>query len=161
MNSDVPEPGETRSVPGSANGSSPPDADRTLPPGSRSSPAEGLELPCPFGDYELLEEIGRGGMGVVYKARQVALGRLVALKMILAGGHAGQTERARFRTEAEAVARLQHPNIVQIHEVGEHDGLAYFSLEYCPGGSLAQHLAGTPLPPREAARLIEALARAV
>ena len=72
--------------------------------------------------------------------------------MILAGGHAGEAELARFRTEAEAVARLQHPNIVQIYEVGEHDGLPFFSLEFCAGGSLDRKLNGTPLPPQEAAR---------
>ena len=90
-----------------------------------------------------------------------ALSRIVALKMILAGAHAGAAERARFRWEAEAVARLQHPNIVQIHEVGEHDGLAYFSLEYCDGGTLADRLAGAPMSPAEAARTAEVLARAV
>jgi tetratricopeptide (TPR) repeat protein len=100
-------------------------------------------------------------MGVVYKARDVQLQRLVALKMILAGAHAGPDELARFRTEAEAVARLQHPHIVQIHAIGEHEGLPYFSLEFVEGGSLAQKLAGTPLPPREAAQLVETLARAM
>jgi serine/threonine-protein kinase len=100
----------------------------------------------------VLGELGRGGMGVVYRARQVTLNRLVALKMILAGGHAGEAERARFRAEAEAVARLQHPNVMQIHEVGEADGRPFFSLEYVDGGSLAQRLDGTPLPPRQAAR---------
>jgi hypothetical protein len=110
--------------------------------------------------YEILGEVGRGGMGVVYRARQLGLNRLVALKMILAGGHAAPQERARFKAEAEAAARLQHPNIVQVHEVGEHEGLPFFSLEYCPGGSLAQKLQGTPLTPAEAARLTESLARA-
>ena len=111
--------------------------------------------------YEILAELGRGGMGVVYKAQHIALNRLVALKMILAGGHAGSHDRARFRTEAEAVARLQHPNIVQIYEIGEHDDLPYFSLEFCDGGSLANRLDGTPLPPKEAAQLVETLARAM
>jgi eukaryotic-like serine/threonine-protein kinase len=114
-----------------------------------------------IGDYELLEELGRGGMGVVYKARQSKLNRLVALKMILAGEYAGERDIARFRTEAEAVARLQHPNIVQIFEVGEHDGHPYFSLEFVDGGSLAQKLDGTPLPPQQAAWLVETLARAM
>jgi eukaryotic-like serine/threonine-protein kinase len=114
-----------------------------------------------IGDYELLEELGRGGMGVVYKARQSKLNRLVALKMILAGEYAGERDIARFRTEAEAVARLQHPNIVQIFEVGEHDGHPYFSLEFVDGGSLAQRLDGTPLPSHQAARLVETLARAM
>jgi serine/threonine-protein kinase len=109
--------------------------------------------------YEVLGELGRGGMGVVYKARHSQLNRVVALKMILAGGHAGEHELARFRTEAEAVARLQHPNVVQIYEVGEADGKQFFALEYCAGGSLADKLQGTPLPAREAARLVEALAR--
>jgi len=100
-------------------------------------------------------------MGVVYKARQAKLGRLVALKMILSGGHAGEADLSRFRTEAEAIARLQHPNIVQIHEVWEHGGLPFFSLEFCAGGSLEKKLAGTPLPPKEAAALVETLARAM
>jgi serine/threonine-protein kinase len=111
--------------------------------------------------YDLVGELGRGGMGVVYQARQVALNRVVALKMVLAGGHASPEELARFRSEAEAVARLQHPNIVQIHEVGEVGGLPYFSLEFCPGGSLAQRLNGTPLVPKQATELIETLARAM
>jgi len=100
-------------------------------------------------------------MGIVYKARQAGLNRLVALKLILAGEHAGTNARARFRAEAEAVARLQHPNVVQIYEVGEHDSLPFISLEYCPGGSLDKKLAEGPLPPDHAAALIRALAEAV
>src|SRR5207249_6902325 len=98
--------------------------------------------PTRVAGYDILGVLGRGGMGIVYKARQRALNRLVALKMILAGPHADAENLARFRTEAEAVAQLQHPNIVQIHEVGEHDGLPFFSLEFVDGGSLAEHLDG-------------------
>jgi serine/threonine-protein kinase len=100
-------------------------------------------------------------MGIVYKARQIRLDRLVALKMILAGSHASEADLTRLRTEAEAVARLHHPNIVQIYEIGEHNGLAFLALEFCPGGSLEGRLSGTPLAPREAAALAETLARAV
>jgi len=111
--------------------------------------------------YELLSELGRGGMGVVYQARHLKLNRLVALKMILAGSDASAADLARFQTEAQAIARFQHPNIVQVHEVGEHAGKPFFSLEFCGGGSLAQKLNGTPLPEREAAALVEKLARAM
>jgi serine/threonine protein kinase len=110
--------------------------------------------------YDLLEVVGRGGMGVVYKARQVNLDRPVALKMILAGADAGASELARFQTEAEAVARLEHPNIIQIYEVGNHAGRPYLVLEWADGGNLAQLLDGTPLSGRDAAALLLPLARA-
>jgi eukaryotic-like serine/threonine-protein kinase len=111
--------------------------------------------------YDIQAELGRGAVGVVYKARQQGLNRIVALKMILAGGHASRTTLARFRAEAEAVASLQHGNIVQVYEIGECDGLPFFSLEYCAGGSLADRLKGTPLAAEIAARTIVKLARAM
>ena len=131
-----------------------PDADSAA---RLSAPPGHLNLP----GYEVLGELGRGGMGVVYKAQQKSLGRLVALKMVLSGAHAGEQELARFKAEAEAIARLQHPNIVQIYEVGEHEGKPFFSLELVGGGSLAERLDGTPLPARQAAELVRTLARAV
>jgi serine/threonine protein kinase len=100
-------------------------------------------------------------MGVVYRALQVGLNRTVALKMIRAGAHAGPQERARFRVEAEAVASLSHPHIIQIHDYGEWDGMPYLAMEFAEGGSLARRLAGRPLPPAQAAALVETLARAV
>ncbi len=112
------------------------------------------------GDYEVLGELGRGGMGVVYKARHVKLKRIVALKMILAGGHASAVDLARFRLEAEAVARIRHPNIVQIFEIGEEAGAPWFALEYIEDGSLDRRL-DTPQPPRAAAALVAILARAM
>jgi WD40 repeat protein/serine/threonine protein kinase len=111
--------------------------------------------------YEILGVLGRGGMGVVYQARQARLKRVVALKMILAGAHAAPEDLERFRREGEAVARLKHPNIVQIYDVGEHGGLPFFSLEYVDGGSLAKKLGGAPLPARQAAELVATLAQAV
>jgi serine/threonine protein kinase len=110
--------------------------------------------------YEVEALLGRGGMGVVYKARHLALKRTVALKMLVAS-HPHPADRARFRAEAEAVARLQHPNIVQIHEVGEVEGRPFLALEYVAGGSLAERLAGQPLPPRDTARLVATLAEAM
>jgi tetratricopeptide (TPR) repeat protein len=121
--------------------------------------AGGLDGPTP--GYEIVGELGRGGMGVVYKARDTRLNRLVALKMIRAGSHAGPEELARFRREAEAVARLQHPHIVQIYEIGDHRGLPFFALELVEAGTLEQQLHGTPLPPRKAAELVATLAQAL
>lgn len=114
-----------------------------------------------IGGYEILGTLGRGGMGVVYKARQLALNRLAALKMVLTGAHASERDLARFQIEAEAVAELQHPNIVQIYEVGQHNGMPFCVLEFIDGGSLQQKLVGKPMPSREAAKLAEQLARAV
>jgi serine/threonine protein kinase/Tfp pilus assembly protein PilF len=127
------------------------------PPAPAAVLPEGAALP----GYEILGELGRGGMGIVYKARQRSLKRLVALKMILAGARASAQDRSRFRIEAEAVARLQHANIVQIHEIGEHEGLPYFSLELVDGPSLEQIIGGRPQPPTEAARMVQTLARAI
>ncbi len=111
--------------------------------------------------YEIECVLGRGGMGVVYRAQHLALKRTVAVKMVLAGRHAGPQQRARFRNEAEAAARVQHPNIVQIHEVGEADGHPYCALEFVEGGTLAEKLGGKPMPARDAAKLMESLARAM
>jgi eukaryotic-like serine/threonine-protein kinase len=116
---------------------------------------------APATGYEILGELGRGGMGVVYKARQVALNRVVALKMVLSGAHASQHQLERFRTEAEAIARFQHPHIVQIYEVGERDGLPFFSLEYLPGGSLTDQIKREPQPAERAARIAAQLARGI
>jgi tRNA A-37 threonylcarbamoyl transferase component Bud32 len=114
-----------------------------------------------FGDYELLEEIARGGMGVVYKARQVSLNRPVALKMILAGKFATEAELKRFRTEAEAAANLQHPNIVAIHEIGEHNGQHYFSMDFVEGKNLADISAGKPMDAQRAAGYVKTIAEAI
>ncbi len=149
------------------------DVDGPIPAGSPPGGRPGVTLGAPASTawrdggapssppgYEILDELGRGGMGVVYKARQVGLKRIVALKMTLTGDHSGAGERERFRWEAEALASLQHANIVAIHEIGEFEGLPFFSLEFCGGGSLAGRIAGTPMPPGEAARVAEILARA-
>ncbi|HKI34690.1 MAG TPA: protein kinase [Gemmataceae bacterium] len=116
--------------------------------------------------YEIIAELGRGGMGVVYKAWQLKAKRAVALKMLLAHAHASLEEKVRFQIEAEAVARFQHPNLVQLYDIGEHDGLPFFSLEFCGGGSLDRDLKerrrmGQARAPREVAALVEKLARAM
>ena len=138
------------------------EADRTVsvnwPPDLPAS----SERPGPSIDgYEILGELGRGGMGVVYRARHVGLNRPCVLKMILGGAHAGAHATARFLAEADAVARLQHPNIVQIHHIGEADGLPFFELEYLPGGSLDRRLDGKLWPAQRAAELVESMARGV
>ena len=133
----------------------------TVPSVRRGLSKSGGSAPPVVPGYEILGELGRGGMAVVYRARQLALGREVALKVVLAGDHAAPELRARFRREAEAVARLRHPGVVQVYDVGEHNGLPYFSMELVEGGTLKDRLrAGSP-DPRETAALVEAVARSV
>src|SRR5947208_3560350 len=130
--------------------------------GSReSSIPELLALPRTFGDYELLEEIARGGMGVVYKARHKSLNRIVAVKMILAGSLATRQFIQRFRAEAGAAAALQHPNIVAIHEVGVHEGQHFFSMDYVEGQNLAQLVGKQPLTARKSAVYLQQIAEAI
>ena len=136
------------------------DAERSTLPLS-AIPNGGLGPKRAVAGYEILDELGRGGMGVVYKARHVKLNRVVALKMILAGSHAGEEDLRRFRTEAEAIAGLHHAHIVQIYDVGEQDGLPYCTLEFVGGGTLEAQLDGTPWPAPRAAQLLETLARAM
>jgi serine/threonine protein kinase len=127
----------------------------------RTKPIAVAPPPRAFGDYELLEEVGRGGMGVVYRARQESLDRVVALKMILGGRLAHAEDVQRFRTEAEAAAKLSHPHIVAVHDVGEIDGQHFFSMEFIEGVSLAHRLENGPLPGKSAARYVAQIARAV
>jgi serine/threonine-protein kinase len=133
------------------------------------TPDQGAETSAPWDPgtnlpripgYDVEAILGRGGMGVVYKARQLSLNRTVALKMLLSGAYAGAHERARFRREAEAVASLRHANIVQVYDVSEHEGRPYFTMEFVEGGNLSQKLAGTPQPARDAAALAATLAEA-
>src|SRR5262249_36629765 len=122
--------------------------------------AEAVRLPDVSG-YEVKGVLGRGGMGVVYRARQLGFDRVVALKMIRTGADDDPAHRARFRVEAKAVARLRHPNIVQVYASGEADGCPYSSLESLEGGSLSERMRAEPIPPRQAAEIVEALARAM
>src|SRR5438445_2698931 len=114
-----------------------------------------------LGDYELIEEIARGGMGAVYRARQLKLNRLVAVKVLLGGQFANQSFIQRFRREAEAAASLNHPSIVSIYEVGEEEGQPYFSMELIEGRSLAELTRDSPLPARRAVQLLKTIAEAV
>ncbi len=112
-------------------------------------------------NYSISSELGRGAMGVVYKAQQVNLKRTVALKMILSGASADEEYLSRFQAEAEAVGQLHHPNILHIYEIGEHDGLPFFSMEFVDGGCLSDKVKGTAQPPREAVEMVKSLARAI
>ncbi len=138
-----------------------PQATSDLGPDAAPLPAVGAVPLYRLADYELLSEVGRGGMGVVFKARHVRLGRVVALKMILAGQLAHADDRVRFDTEAAAAAQLQHPGIVALYETGTHDGQPFFSMEYVSGSSLGQRVAQGQLPGRRAAAYLEKIARAV
>lgn len=128
---------------------------------TQEAPALSFELPCRFGDYELIEEVGRGGMGIVYRALQLSLNREVAVKMILRGQFASDADRERFQAEAEAAARLDHPGIVQVFEVSELDGQPYFSMKYVEGQTLSQLLAEGPMSEKQAAKLLADVARAI
>lgn len=142
--------------------SSEPDGQTVLTGHEQSSQGEAAPFRVRyFGEYELLDEIARGGMGVVYRARQSTLKRVVALKMILSGLLAGEEDVKRFYAEAEAAAKLDHPNIVPIFEIGQHDGQHYFSMAFVEGESLARRVADGPLPPREATQLVKKVAEAV
>jgi serine/threonine-protein kinase len=133
--------------------------DATLPDAEPAGSAVGKRPLPTIAGYEILGELGRGGMGVVYRARQIQLHRNCALKMILGGAHANPIAATRFLTEAAAIARLQNPNIVQIYHIGEADGLPFFELEFLPGGSLDKQLDGTPWAARTAVRLIAQITR--
>src|SRR5687768_12598718 len=140
-----------------------------VPDDAKTEIVESLRQPPPppeapgtrFANYELIERLAEGGMGVVYKARDVELGRLIALKVILTGRFATEAEVARFRAEAEAAANLDHPNIVPIYEIDEHDGWPYFTMKFIEGGSLANHIERFRRDPRAAARMMATVAHAV
>jgi serine/threonine-protein kinase len=135
-------------------------ADENRAPNNKKS-ASAAELLGEFGDYELLKEVGRGGQGVVFRARQRSLNRIVALKVISLGQWASKAHLKRFRLEAEAAARLEHPGIVPIHEVGERDGSCYFSMKFIEGGQLDEVARREPIPIRRAVELIANVARTV
>jgi Protein kinase domain len=142
------------------NGMARSDPQATQPPVGIGASLPGA-LPREFGAYELVEEVGRGAMGVVYKAWDKGLKRFVALKMILRGTLASATDQVRFHVEAQAAAGLTHPNIVPVYQVGEHDAQAFFCMKYVVGRTLAGRIAAGPLPQREAARYVAAIAGAV
>ena len=120
-----------------------------------------LKLPVEIGDYRLEQEIGRGGMGVVFRARQISLNRVVAVKMILRGRLASQTDTSRFLSEAKATAKLEHPNIVPVYEAGDIEGRAFFSMQLIEGPTLSDYVAAQPLKQRDAAKLVARIARAI
>ena len=133
----------------------------TLAGDNLEAPSSTLTMPESIGEYQLLDELGRGGMGVVYRAHQASLDRDVAVKMILRGDWASEVDMARFRSEAESAARLEHPNIVPIYEVGEHEGLPYFSMRLIEGVTFSQKMADGPLDSRDAATLMLPVCRAI
>ncbi len=140
------------------------DATTTFPPATRFGMDEPLSGGVPLatiGDCELLEEVGRGGMGLVYRARQIGLGRIVALKILLHASTASALDVARFRAEASSAAQLDHPHIVPVYAVGDHEGQPYFTMRLIEGSSLARRLADGPIPPREAAALLAPICHAV
>src|SRR5947208_2347503 len=126
-----------------------------------STPRATVLSGCRFGDYELIEEIARGGMGIVYKARQLSLDRLVAVKMILFGSLASAEQIRRFRIEASAAGSLQHPNIVAVHEVGLHAGQNFLVMDYVDGPNLARFIQDRPLPVKQAATYLKTIAEAI
>src|SRR5215510_14631757 len=148
--------------PGRHDGAPTPDRKKATRPAGRGEPV--LRRPRmlgDFGDYELLEEIGRGGQGIVYRAHQKSLNRTVALKVVGLGYWATEAHLKRFRREAEAAARLEHPGIVPIHEVGECEGSCYFSMKFVEGGQLDEVVRRAPMSIRQAAELIAKVARTV